>query len=85
MSVLSLVPVFFVIALVGPAAWALSKVYRRSRGPRGITCPDAGVSATIQIDARHAMTMHALGESTRRVKSCSLWPERENCGQACLR
>jgi hypothetical protein len=85
MSVLSLVPVFFVVALAAPAAWALGKVYRRARGTQGVTCPYAGHSATIELDARHAVAMHALGETNRRVKTCSLWPERRDCSQACVR
>jgi hypothetical protein len=31
------------------------------------------------------MLMHTLGESSARVQSCSLWPARRNCGQACVR
>ena len=82
---LSLIPWFFVIALAGPAAWALTRVYRRARGPREVTCPEANQFATIQLDAGHAAAMHALGETERRVKACSLWPERQGCHQACLR
>jgi hypothetical protein len=85
MSAMSLIPVFFVIALVAPAAWALGKVYRKSRGTREIACPETNHFATIQLDARHAVAMHALGEMSRRVKSCSLWPERQGCDQACVK
>jgi len=82
---LSLIPWFFVIALVAPAAWALGKVYRRSRGAREVTCPEADNIATITLDARHAVAMHALGEAGGRVQSCSFWPERQGCRQACIR
>lgn len=85
MSILSLIPVFVAAGLLVPAALALNRVYRRARGPREITCPEAKQFATIEMDARHAVAMHALGESDRRVKSCSLWPERQGCAQACLR
>lgn len=85
MSVLSLIPVFFVVGLAAPAAWALGKVYRRARGARGITCPEINQFATIELDAGHAVAMHALGETDRRVKCCSLWPDRQGCGQACLK
>jgi len=85
MSILSLIPVFFAVALLAPAVWALGKVYRRSHGAREVTCPEANHFATIQLDARHAVAMHARGETNRRVKSCSLWPERQACGQACLK
>lgn len=85
MSVLSLVPLFFVIALAAPAAWALGKVYARSRGAREVTCPEINHFATIQLNAGHAVAMHALGETDRRVKSCSLWPDRQGCRQACVK
>jgi hypothetical protein len=85
MSITSLIPAFFAIALLAPAGWALAKVYRRSHGAREITCPEASHFATIELDARHAVAMHALGETDRRVKSCSLWPERQGCGQACVK
>jgi len=82
---LSLIPWFFVIALAGPAAWALGRVYRRSRRDQEVTCPEVNHFATIQLDARHAVAMHALGETHRRVKACSLWPDRQGCQQACVR
>lgn len=85
MSILSWIPIFFVVALAVPAAWSMGRVYRRSRGRREIVCPDAGRCATIELDARHAVAMHALGESARRVKTCSLWPDRRDCRQACAR
>ena len=85
MSVISLIPVFFGTALVAPAAWSLARVHRRSRGPRETTCPEGGQLATIEMDARHAVGMHALGETRARVKSCSLWPQRQDCARACLR
>ena len=85
MSPLRLIPWFFVIALLGPALWALVRVYLRARASREITCPEANHFATISLDARHAVKMHALGETTRRVKACSLWPERQGCRQACIR
>ena len=84
MSPLRLIPWFFVVALVGPAVWALGRVYRRVRGPREITCPEAGHAATIHLDARYAMAMHAMGESSARVKACTLWPGRQACQQGCL-
>jgi len=84
MSPLSLIPVFFAAALVAPAVWALAKVYRRTRGSREVTCPEENHFVTIELDARHAVAMHALGENHRRVKSCSLWPARQGCGQTCV-
>jgi len=83
MSPLSLIPWFFVLALVLPAIWALGKVYARTRGTREVSCPDAHQLAIVQLDACHAVAMHARGETFRRVKACSLWPERRGCEQGC--
>ena len=85
MSPLSLIPLFFALALVAPAVWALAKVYRRAHGAHEVTCPEANHFATIELDARHAVAMHALGEHESRVKSCTLWPERQGCRQGCVR
>jgi len=85
MSILSLIPVFFVLALVGPATWALGNVYRRNRGAREVTCPENGQFATIELDVRHALVAHSLGDMDQRVKMCSRRPEREGCDQACVR
>ena len=85
MSPLSLIPLFLVLALAMPAAWALGRVFRVSYHPREVTCPEANQPATIELDTRHAVAMHALGETRRRVKSCTLWPERQACTQACMK
>ena len=82
---LSLIPWFFVIALVAPAAWALGRVYRRASAAHEVACPEAGRIAIIQLDARHAAAMHARGETLRRVKTCTFWPDRQGCRQACLK
>jgi len=85
MSPLNLIPWFFVIALIAPAAWALARVYRRSHSAQEVTCPEANHFATIHLDARYAVAMRALGETDLRVKACTLWPERRGCHQACLK
>ena len=57
---------------------------RRFRGPRMLSCPEAGSEAEVGIDASHAALTSAFGRPLLRVKSCSLWPERERCRQDCL-
>jgi len=85
MSILSLIPVFVACGVVVPATLALTKVYRRSHAPREISCPEGGQFATIELDARHTVKMHALGETDARVKRCALWPARQGCAQGCVR
>jgi hypothetical protein len=64
-------------------AIALGGAYRRAQGRRPVTCPETNQSAFIQLDARHAALMHALGEPMQKLRDCSLWPERAGCGRGC--
>ena len=59
--------------------------YRRFRGTRLVTCPETQHTAAVEVDARHAAIGAAVGTSQLRLRECSRWPEREDCGQECLR
>jgi len=84
MSVLYLIPVWFVLALLIPLTWSVTKVYSQSRGRRVVICPDNQRAANIELDARHAVTMHIVGNPGRKIQDCSRWPGRQNCGRECL-
>jgi len=84
MSVLFLVPVWFVLALLIPLTWSVTKVYSRSRGRRIVICPENGRAANIELDARHAVAMHLVGNPTGKIQICSRWPEWQHCGRKCL-
>ena len=58
--------------------------YIRYRGKRVITCPETRQPAAIEVDAGHAALTAAVGHPDLRLKSCTRWPEREDCGQECL-
>jgi hypothetical protein len=57
---------------------------RRYRSPSMCSCPETGSSAVVGIDAPRAALTSGFGRPLLRVKSCSLWPERERCKQNCL-
>jgi len=84
MSVLYLIPVWLVLALLIPAAWSISKAYKRTWGRRMVMCPETNRWANIELDARHAVRMHVLGNPARRIQYCSRWPERQSCSRECL-
>ena len=69
--------VYFVVPLV-------VGTYIRYRGKRLITCPETRKPAAVNVDAGHAALTAAVGHSDLRLKSCTRWPEREDCGQECL-
>ncbi|MFY9572635.1 MAG: hypothetical protein WAV20_14645 [Blastocatellia bacterium] len=58
--------------------------YLRYRGKRVITCPETHKPAAVEVDARHAALTAAVTYPDLRLKSCTRWPERDDCGQACL-
>lgn len=63
----------------------VASAYRRFRGTRVVTCPETRDGAAVEVDARHAALTAALGGTELRLQDCSRWPERESCGQECLR
>jgi hypothetical protein len=52
------------------------------RGSRVITCPENHRPAGVRVDAGRA-ALH--GASDLRLKDCSRWPDKRDCGQECLR
>jgi hypothetical protein len=80
------------ITLAGIAALALgyviapivADVFFRFRGRRTVRCPETGLAAEVEIDARHAALTAVPGPPEVRVAACSFWPERGACEQACL-
>ena len=55
--------------------------YRRKRVLR---CPETGMLAEVDIDAKQAAFSSPFGKPLLRVKNCTLWPEKENCHMECL-
>jgi len=84
MSILYLIPVWFFLGLLIPIVWSVSKAYNRTWGRRIVMCPETNRWANIELDARHAVKMHVMGNPARRIQRCSRWPERQSCGQGCM-
>jgi hypothetical protein len=58
--------------------------YFRVRGVRVVSCPETAKAVGVEVDAARA-AVHPFIESRHfRLKSCSRWPERRDCGQECL-
>jgi hypothetical protein len=84
MTILYLIPVWFFLGMFVPLAWSVSRAYRRSSGPRVVNCPENSQLATIELDTRHAVAMHVLGNPVRKIQHCSRWPEQQACNRDCL-
>ena len=61
------------------------RAYFSFRGERVITCPESHTSEAVEVAAGEAAVGAFLSEPTLRLRECSRWPERQNCGQECLR
>jgi hypothetical protein len=70
--------VLLVYAGVAGAAWF------RMRGTRVVTCPETKQSAAVEVDAAHAAVSAMWEHADVRLKNCSRWPERADCGQPCV-
>ncbi|MBI2080394.1 MAG: hypothetical protein HYY54_01860 [candidate division NC10 bacterium] len=85
----SLLVAIVVLALLYVAFPVFLLTYSRFRAARrllsSLLCPQAREQASVTLDAFHAgLTDAFAGRPRLRVKRCSLWPEREGCGQKCL-
>jgi len=58
--------------------------YIKYRGKRVVTCPETRKPVAVEVDARHAALTAAISHPDLRLRSCTRWPEREDCGQECL-
>lgn len=82
--------IWFVLCLAAasllllPFALWLRAIYKRYSGSRLVACPENQQSAAVSIDARHAVETGIDGTPDLRLCDCTRWPERSNCGQACL-
>ena len=60
------------------------RAFSTYRGKRLITCPESHTTEAVDVAAGEAAVGAFLTEPTLRLKECSRWPERQDCGQDCL-
>jgi hypothetical protein len=61
------------------------RAYFDYRGKRLITCPENHTPQAVDVAVGEAAMGAFLSEPTLRLKQCSRWPERQGCGEECLR
>lgn len=77
-------------ALAAGAIWAVvrlsiaARVYLTARGQRIVVCPETKQHAAVRVDALEAALQATAHAPDFRLKRCSRWPERQDCGQECL-
>ena len=63
--------------------WVLP-AWRSVRGKRAVTCPETREAAEVEVDAARVAVSAWGGPPDVRLKDCSRWPEKADCGQECL-
>jgi len=67
-----------------PAAAAGVRAYRVFGGLREVSCPETAEAALVRIHVTRAIASRLSGGNELRLRSCSGWPDRQGCDQACL-
>lgn len=60
------------------------RTYFRLRGQRLVTCPENKQTVTVALAAEKLALESIAGIPHLRLKDCTRWPEKQNCGQDCL-
>lgn len=82
---------FVMVLLVLAAAYVIFqlasgfRIYLKLRGKRLITCPETNKAAAVEVAAGTVAKEALFGRPHVQLGECSRWPERQNCGQDCLR
>jgi hypothetical protein len=66
-----------------PLAMSLQNYYR-NRGRQSAICPENGEAVNIELDSKYAFWTAWQGQEHTRLKSCTRWPEKGDCGQGCI-
>jgi hypothetical protein len=61
------------------------RAYFEYRGKRLIICPETQQAQAVDVAAGDAAIGAFLSAPTVHLKECSRWPERQDCGQECLK
>ncbi len=83
----------YVVYLIVAAAFLFTLVqvlrklipaYSKWSGIMMVTCPESMSAAGVEVDAKYAALTSLGVKQNLTLKSCTRWPERQNCGQDCL-
>ena len=72
------------LVLSAIAGWRVAGAWMKFRGRRVVVCPETHKPAGVVVDAAHAAVTAFSKSPQLRLSACSRWPERADCGQACL-
>ena len=73
------------LALAALTAVRLGWVWFTWHGDRLVTCPETRQPVGVALDMKHtAWTAAGFRSPSLHLRTCTRWPERQDCGQECL-
>lgn len=78
------IAVLMALVVVSYGALALA-AYIRMRGTRIVICPEAKEPAAVTVNAAHSALSGVFDPGDVQISTCSRWPEKHTCDQACGR
>jgi hypothetical protein len=76
------IAILMALVVVAYAALAIT-AYFRMRGTRIVTCPESKQTAAVTVDAAHSALGGIFDVADIQISTCSRWPARPECDQAC--
>lgn len=82
-------PLTIVVAIIALGVFyvllpVVLEAFFRYRRRKQVRCPVTREEAWVLVNAPRAGLSAAFGRPSLRVRNCSLWPPRDNCGRDCL-
>ena len=71
------------LILFMPALWG-KHIYNTYRGDRTVNCPETHSPVTVRFNAFRAAISGLSGKPKLSLATCTRWPERAGCDQACI-
>jgi hypothetical protein len=87
MMIISLFGSALLAVLVGTVLFHIFpavRTYFLYRGKRIVICPETHLPEAVDVAAGKAAISALFAEPEPRLRHCSRWPERRDCGQECL-
>ena len=71
------------LILFMPALWG-KHIYNTYRGARAVNCPETRAPVSVRFDAWRAAISGLAGKPKVSLATCTRWPEKAGCDQACI-
>ena len=71
--------------ILGAGVCKFARSRHKFQGMRALTCPENRQAAAVELASWQAAVTGVFGKPIPRVRSCSRWPERRRCDQACIK